>query len=216
MTRSTRLALPVVALLCAVALGACGSAQRQPATAALVAGTSISDDTVAALATEVMTVLGPDGAAPEAAELNRRVISALVQERVIDVASERAGITVTESQVAELIANAAKQSGSRVELEKGLATQYGIAPSQLNGFARANLEYQGISAKLGGGDQEAGSAAASRLIGELSTELGVTVSPRFGVWAPEKLTVLPPKDDLSAPLPSQSIAPLPAFQSSGS
>jgi len=216
MTRSTRLALPVVALLCAVALGACGSAQRQPATAALVAGTSISDDTVAGLASEVLAALGPEGVAPEGAELNRRVISALVQERVIDAASERTGITVTQSQVDELIANASKQSGSRVDLEKSLASQYGIAPSQLEGFARANLEYQGISAKLGKGDPNAGSAAAGTFIGDLSTELGVTISPRFGVWAPEQLAVLPPKDDVSAPLPSRSIAPLPAFESSGS
>ncbi len=191
-------------------LSACGSS-FQPGAAYVVGGRQVGDDVVATSSEEVLAALDgqlPQGATPDA--LNRQIVSALVQEDVIGEAAARAGVTVTQGQIDTLINDAATKSGGKAALEKSLAGQYAIAPSQLQAFARANLQYQGIAAKLGNGDPQAGSAAASTYIGKLSDELGVKVSPRFGSWQGDKLTVTV-LNDLSAPL--ATAVPTPAATS---
>lgn len=183
--------------LSVLALAACSST-AQPGAAAIVGGVGIADSTVADNAQEITALLGASSTA-DSAQLNRQIIAALVQEQVINTAATNAGVTVTQTQVDQLITQAAEQSGGREKLEQGLATQYGVAPSTINAFALANLQFQGLAAKLGQGDPQTGSTAASALIAQTSQQIGVEVSPRFGEWAPAQLAVLPPANDLSAP-----------------
>ena len=162
-TRSRRLrliALPAVAVAAVLTLGACSSTAQSGA-AAVVGGEGISDSTVATYAEEVRAAIGQAGTNDP--KVNRDVISLLIQGKVIDEAAAREGITVTDSQISELISKAAAQGGLDA-LESSLATQYGVAPSQVQSFARTNLLYQGLVQKFGKGDQTVGSTAAGALL----------------------------------------------------
>jgi hypothetical protein len=164
----------------------------------VVNGEAISESTLADLVAEVRAVSGvPDGA--NGASLNRQVITGLVQTAVINEVAEQAGVTVTQSQIDDLVDSAAKSAGGLESLQKSLAEQYSVAPSQIDEFARTNLQYSALSEKLGNGDPNVGSEKASALIGAASVDLGVSVNPRFGEWAARQLTVEPPPDVLSAP-----------------
>jgi len=193
-TRRPRVALAAVAA--GLLLAACSSTQ-QPGAAVVIGGEAIPESTVATLADEVRAAAGRE--AVTGADLNRQVISTLVQQRVVGAAAQREGVTVTQTQVDQLIQQAAAESGQE-QLEASLAGQYGVAPSQIPAFARTNLEYQGLASKLGNGDPAAGGEAASALISATAAELGVTVNPRFGAWTTGQLTVAPPPDDLSEPV----------------
>lgn len=188
------LALPAAVVL-TLALGACSSTQ-QPGAAALIDGTAISDSTVAELVTEVGATTGEPS---QTAETNRKVISVLVQDDVINRVAVREGINVTETQVQDLINGAAKQAGGMQALQKNIAGQYGVAPSQLNSFARANLQFQELAAKLGGGDANAGSEKASLAVSAASEIFHVSINPRFGTWDPKALNVGPAANLLSKP-----------------
>ena len=206
--------LPLAAAAVVLTLGACstssstGTETSKPGAAVTIGGTTISDDTVATLATEVKTVAPLPTGVSDAA-LNRQVISALVQEQVIGEAATRNSVTVTDSQVSTLIDAAVKQAGSKAKLEQSLAGQYAVPPTQLQAFAKANLQYQGIAAKLGKGNAQAGSTAASAYISDLSTKMGVSVSPRFGVWDAKQLAVTPPANELSSPAVSSPTGAVP-------
>ena len=84
--------LPLAAAAVVLTLGACstssstGTETAKPGAAVTIAGTTISDDTIAKLATEVKTVAPLPTGVSDAA-LNRQVISALVQEQVIGEAA---------------------------------------------------------------------------------------------------------------------------------
>lgn len=211
-TRSRRLrliALPAVAVAAVLTLGACSSTAQSGA-AAVVGGEGISDSTVATYAEEVRAAIGQAGTNDP--KVNRDVISLLIQGKVIDEAAAREGITVTDSQISELISKAAAQGGLDA-LESSLATQYGVAPSQVQSFARTNLLYQGLVQKFGKGDQTVGSTAAGALLDTVSHEMGVSVSPRFGQWSGAQLNVVPPPNDISEPAARAAAAA--AVQSAG-
>jgi hypothetical protein len=194
------LAAPLAAAALTLALAACSSTQ-QPGAAALVSGQAISTNTVAAQADEINTFLG-DGAVQSQAELNRQVVGAYVQEQVLNEAAQREGVTVTATQVDDLISQAAEQSGGQAEFEKGLAAQRGVAPSQVPNFMRAVLQYQGLVAKLGTGDQQAGALKVNELIAQVTADSGVSVNPRFGAWDVQQFVVIPAPDTLSKPAPA--------------
>lgn len=198
MIRRRTLTAPLAAAAVVLALAACSSTQR-PGAAAMVGGAPITEETVATLAGEVRAVTGASLGDDDAASVNRQVISGLIQSEIIDTAATREGVQVTAAQVDSLINSAAQQGGGLAELQKSLASQYGIAPSQIEDFARSNLQFQGLATKLGGGDAQAGSEKASAALGALSVELGTTVNPRFGRWEPLRLSVGLPADDLSTP-----------------
>ena len=102
---------------------------------------------------------------------------------------------------------AAQQAGGREALEKNLATQYAVAPSHLEQFARANLTFQELATAFGNGDPQKGTQQAQAYLAQLATETGVQVSPRFGEWTPAQLQVGPPLNDLSTPAAAPSPAP---------
>ncbi len=211
-TRSRRLrllALPAVAVAAVLTLGACSSTAQSGA-AAIVGGEGISDSTVAMYADEVRVATGQAGTYDP--KVNRDVISLLVQGKVIDEAAAREGVTVTDSQINDLVTKAAEQGGLDA-LKSSLATQYGVAPSQIEAFARTNLLYQGLVQKLGKGDQNVGATAAGALLDTVSHEIGVSVSPRFGQWSGAQLNVVPAPNDISEPAAREAAAA--AVQSAG-
>ena len=108
-----------------------------------------------------------------------------------------------------LLIGESRDRGSKAKLEQSLAGQYAVPPTQLQAFAKANLQYQGIAAKLGKGNAQAGSTAASAYISDLSTKMGVSVSPRFGVWDAKQLAVTPPANELSSPAVSSPTGAVP-------
>jgi len=76
--------------------------------------------------------------------------------------------------------------------------EQGVAPSQVQGIIRLNIQAQQLGVKLlpNGTPEEQGQAVVTAL-GDLSNELDVTASPRFGVWDSASLQIGATPEDLA-------------------
>ena len=77
--------------------------------------------------------------------------------------------------------------------------EQGVAPEQIEPVVRLNLQAQALGIKLDpkGSAEEQGKAVFAA-VNELSDELGVTASPRFGAWDPLALAITAAPDELSS------------------
>jgi SurA N-terminal domain len=192
----------VLAAMLVGALAACDP--RQTGSAAVVGGYRITETAVNSYAENVIDELQKAGAAqPDANTLYRTLISQLIEFRLIDVASEREGIHITQGQIDQLIA----QSGGREQVTQQLLEQQNLwlPPELLDELARTVLAQQAIAMKLdptGTTTSQSTALDAYRL--DLAKELGVQVSPRYGAWDASNLTLINGPNDLSTPAPGDS------------
>ena len=186
-----RAALALVAVL---ALSACGT---QPAgSAAIVGDTRISESDLSA---EVDSVLAAQGRTPEQASpglmittLDRRITTELV-----DQLAEREGIVVDEGEIDSVLAIYAERAGGAQEFQDYLVGQ-DVAPDQIPGIIRLNLQVEKLG-QIFAPEQtpEVQSLAVFQSAAQLSQEIGVDVSPRYGTWDAANLAVGPLPDDLA-------------------
>jgi hypothetical protein len=197
--RRRKTLLAGAALVAVVGLSACNEA---PGAAAYVGDTHISTEQVQDDGAEVIAAAGPASQTPlDGAEVNRRQVNRLVTQRLVEIAAERRGVTVSDSEVDALITQAVG-TGTRAEFETQLAAAQLVPPSEIDTFARTVALNQKLAAKIApGADEAATNAALVKELGALSEEIGTGVSPRFGTWVPSDLTVGLPPDDLSTPVP---------------
>lgn len=186
-----RAALALVAVL---GLAACGT---QPAgSAAVVGDTRISQSDVTAEVESVLTAQGrsPEEAAPGlmTTTLDRRITTELV-----DQLATREGVEVTQGEIDSVLAIYSERAGSAQEFESYLLSQ-DVAPSQIQGIIRLNLQVEKLGQILAPGQApDVQSLAVFQTAAQLSEEIGVEVSPRYGTWDGPNLSVGPIPDDLS-------------------
>ena len=134
--RPTRRLAAAAAGLAVLALSACGDAAARSASAAVVAGTSISTDTLTGLVERGLA--DPQAAQQLGADRDtyqRQVLARLINSEVLEEAARRLGVEVTQGEVDEQIARFAEQAGGREQLE-AQAAQSGISPTDLPDFVR--------------------------------------------------------------------------------
>ena len=111
--------------------------------------------------------------------MNRQIVQTAIANRLIFRLAEQEGVTVSQSDVDELLESAGANEG-REQLELELA-QTGVPPSQIDGLAKQIAMQRALLDSFSDDEAEAqdlyGEAAA-----ELAEEVGVTVSPRYGEW----------------------------------
>jgi hypothetical protein len=182
----------IVAVL-TVALVGCGVAGA----AAKVGPNRISDEQ---LNSDVSTLAVAQGGAANAqdAALIRGVLERAVVFELVDQLAEREGVTVPPGDVEVLVAEYERQFGGPEEFAAAVLQQ-GIPPEQINDFLILNLQVEQLRERQVGDNPDA--AFAELLLG-FADEVGVEISPRYGTWVPEALTIAPPADTLSTPAPN--------------
>lgn len=206
MHRRRRTALSVSAALIAAAplLAACGN-EAHPGAAAVVGGQRIE---VSALQSEVKDVRAAQRNSPEATQLikntgqlSRAKLHGMIFDRILDAAADDAGVTVSRKEVQEGRSALAAQSGGEEQWSAMMLQQRGIAPGQLNGAVREQVQLAKLAQALGAdlqtpqGQQKVGDALAAA-----SKELDIDVNPRYGAWDDAKIQL----GDYKAPWIAQS------------
>lgn len=165
---------------------------RQAGAAVIIDGTATSaatvGDRVNAVRAEIESLpAGSVSSVPAVVDLNAMIVNQILLDAVLSKAVAKNGVSVTDADVANFRDSVFKQYGKDAIVVQ-LATQNGVSTAALDGFMRAVL----LERKLGMALDPAGTSDSqtSALVKELtavSGTMGITVSPRFGQWNPNKL-----------------------------
>jgi SurA N-terminal domain len=207
MTRTHRTAATVVAVAATLLLTACNPAQA--GSAATVGDVRITESEVNQSASEALAAASADAQTAstglDSATFLRQTTNRYITSELLAIAAAEEGITVSQAEIDTVIAQAS--NGVPVEqFEAQLAAQFAVPPSGLNDFVHDFVLHSKLGAKLDpSGDSTAQRAAADARLVQVADRVGVTVSPRYGQWNPEKATIDSDLNDLSAtPTPSSS------------
>jgi hypothetical protein len=173
--------------------------------AAVVGNDRVTDAQLADQVTVVTAALGIQSSA----KANQVVLDRLIRAELYDELAARNGIEITDGEVTKFLNETAAQVGGQQALNDQLL-QSGVPESEVFGFAHTFLVQKALAEKLAPGksQQEQGVILGAAVI-ELSKELDTRVSPRFGTWDSERLSVGAPPNDLSEPLPTSNSSLLP-------
>lgn len=151
------------------------------------------------LTTEVQAIFTAQGQPVDTADadVTSQTLARMIIVDLADMLSEREGVVVNQMQIDEQLASYLAQYGDQASMEAAFAEQ-GVAPSQIQGIIRLNIQAQQLGVKLlpNGTAEEQGQAVVTAL-GDLSNDLDVTASPRFGTWDGANLQMAAPPDDLA-------------------
>ena len=200
-------ALLVAAGLAAAVVGLSACNPAEAGSAAVVGPNRVTESTIARDAKDVIAQIEAQQAVPPATDaLLRELVQRQVDIRLYNAAAKREGITVTQGQVEALIT----QAGGRTNVEKSFATadQQWVPASGVDDAARVFLIQQALAQKLAPGKSTTEQATVlQKYFADLSKEIGVSVSPRYGSWDAAKVAVVAPLNDLSSPAASASASP---------
>ena len=147
MTRTPR-RLALASGLAVLLLSGCGDSAAAPGKAASVGDVAISTSRLESLVDRGLR----DPAAQEQFGADRagyqtQALSRLIRTEVLEQAAEDEGVTVSEGEVDDQIAEFAEQAGGREELDQE-AAKNGIAPEDLPDFVRAIVLEQALGEQL--------------------------------------------------------------------
>lgn len=176
--------------------------------AATVGDARLTDAQLADTTSELSAALG----IPQNPQVSQAVLSRwMVQELVAQLAQSK-GFEVTNGEVDEVIAQESETAGGREQLEQG-ALQAGLLPDMIPDAIRTTLLINKMSEFTVTGDDPSGQAGLVVQVQQFSEEADAEVSPRYGTWDPEQLTVGALPTDLSSPaIGDVGIQPLPNQQ----
>jgi hypothetical protein len=193
-----RLAAVVGIGLIAVAIGLGGCSTPTAGAAAVVGDQRISEST---LNEKVQAVLALQGlpSTDSSNELITNTLDQMITEILVNELASREKIEVTQGEIDNLRLQYVTQAGGSQAFEEQIGQQ-GIAIQDVDPIIRVNLQVSKLGDVLApNAEPDAKSGAVFIAISELSSELGTEVSPRFGIWDPENLTVGPSVNSLSEP-----------------
>jgi hypothetical protein len=197
--------IPVV-LVAGVVLAGCG--QTLSGSAALVGDERLTDSDLSQMTTELTSKLG----IPESAQVSQAVLSRWVVAELVDELAARKGIDVTKGAVDSAIADEAERAGGQEALETS-ALQAGVLPDMIPEVVRTSLLIEEMTKGTITGDDPTGQTGLLTQVQQLSEEIQPEVSPRFGTWDAEQLSVGALPDDLSTPVDAtEALTQLPPQQ----
>ena len=193
-----RLAAIVGIGVIAATIGLSGCGTPTAGAAAVVGEQRISEAT---LNSEVQSVLSLQGlpATDSSNELITSTLNQMITTILVNELASREKIEVTQGEIDDLRLQYIAQAGG-VEAFESQISQQGIAIDDVDSIIRVNIQVSQLGDVLSPNTEpDAKSAAVFLAISELSSEIGTEVSPRFGTWDPENLTVGPSANSLSEP-----------------
>lgn len=194
-TRYRLAALAGIGLI-TVAVGLSGCGTPTAGAAAVVGDQRISESTLNA---EVQSVLALQGlpSTDSSNELISNTLDQMITEILVNELASREKIEVTQGEIDNLRLQYITQAGGSQAFEEQIGQQ-GISLADVDSIIRVNVQVSKLGDVLAPNTEpDAKSAAVFVAISELSSELGTEVSPRFGTWDPENLTVGPSENSLS-------------------
>jgi peptidyl-prolyl cis-trans isomerase SurA len=165
---SRRVAAVASSAVLAVALAACDA--NQVGAAAVVGGERITVAELQEHTREVVEVTGAD-ATGDQAEIQLGVLNRMISFQLNDQVARDAGITITEAQIDEFIADQLIPQTPEGDLTPLLAQNW-LTEDTLRDAVRQVLTIEEIG----------GSEAYVEAISAAAQELGVEVNPRYGTW----------------------------------
>lgn len=184
--------IPAV-LVAGLALVGCGPTQA--GSAAVVGDQRLTDAQLAQTTSELTEALGiPESPQISQAVLSRWVVGQLVSQLAADV-----DVEVTKGDVDRLLAREARRAGGQQALEES-ALQSGLLPDMIPEAVRTSLLIEALSSRTVTPEDPSGQAGLVALVQEFSKTANPQVSPRYGTWDPQQLSVGALPDDLSAPV----------------
>jgi parvulin-like peptidyl-prolyl isomerase len=175
-------------------LSAC--AADQPGAAAIVGDQRIAVSALQSSAEQVLALQERTGEPTSpAGQVLRTQLTEQVENIIVNEIAADLGITVSDGEVRNLIAETREQVGDQFDIQLARA---GISPDDLEDYTRKFLLRDQIARQLAeeGGDVD---AAYQQLGVETGNAMGVEIAPRYGSWNAE--TGLEPiPNDLSTPV----------------
>lgn len=192
--------LPVIAAALAVTalfLSACGN--TNPGAAAVVGSDRISEQELASAVETILTAQGhPVDTSND--KLTRETLDRMVKMSLIDDAATRAGVVVTQGEIDATLQQYIAQAGDEQTFH-GILLGQGIAPSQADAAVKLNLQAQKLAQAISpGADQQTAGMQLVATLGQYSESIGTTISPRYGTWDAQTLSIGGLPSDLSVPL----------------
>ncbi|GAA1252347.1 SurA N-terminal domain-containing protein [Kitasatospora nipponensis] len=196
--RTVRRSAPALgALLAVVVLSACGG-QPRPGAAALVGDQRITVAAVQARVAEFRSQAAalPSGQYQEQSGLVGATVSGMVFNAVVEHALESNGLSVSQTEIAQVRAEQAQVWGGEPALEQMLLLKHAVPVAEIDGFYREQIGLQKLAALTGKqiGTTE-GNKTVHQLLAEASAELKVSVNPRYGSWDAEQAVLDAPSAD---------------------
>lgn len=183
--------IPVV-LAAGVALAGCGPTLA--GSAAVVGDERLTDAQLADATSQLAEGLG----IPQSAQVSQAVLSRWVVSQLVDELAQERGISVTKGAVDAFIAEETERAGGVEALEQS-ALQAGVVPAMIPEVVRTTLLIQELSKTSVTPDDPSGQSGLLAQVQFISDQLDPQVSPRFGKWDAQQLSVGALPDDLSAP-----------------
>jgi hypothetical protein len=203
--RSRIAVLPAVAVL-ALAATVAGCAPTKAGSAAVVGGTAISER---GLQNQVRAYLDTLPAATRAkadaslATVQTGILAAMIDEAVVGQVAKAKGVVVSQAAISARVQNDVTAGGS--QLDSQLAALY-LTRATLPAFEQTNLQFIALRGAIGAGklsDTAAQTKVFDYVVAQ-AKKLPVQVSPRYGTWDAQKLTVSGGPQSISTPAASAS------------
>lgn len=199
-----RRVIPVTVLstvLGAVVMSGCSTPVKAGA-AAVVGDERVSTSSVEETATSVRVQAEDEELGElDGATLNRITVERAIRSLLTAELAEREGVTVSEGEIDDYIAEI-EAAGQSEQLNID-ALNNGVPSNELRNEIRDFLLRQKVGEELVDGsgpevEQERGAAVSDAFMA-LAEEIPVSVSPRYGTWDAETVSILPGENDLSRP-----------------
>jgi hypothetical protein len=213
-----------LATLGAMGVGACAllaaCAPAKAGSAAIVGNQRITVSTLDSQVSNLQAAAKPYGNEIQltSAQMPNAVLSWLIRFQVMDQATASAGVSVTQAQVQQGVADINSQAASAASQE-GLSSgqaalvNAGIAPQMLPDLGRYQAQEIAYAEKVNGGRLPATQAENNTVSGALTKaqctaakSLNIQVSPQFGRLDYSQLAVVAAPDTLSRPAGTPSPA----------
>jgi hypothetical protein len=202
--RSRFAVLPAVAVLALAATAGC--APTKAGSAAVVGGTAISERGLQNQVREYLDTLPAATRAKADASLatvQTGILAAMIDEAVVGQVAKAKGVVVSQAAISARVQNDVTAGGS--QLDSQLAALY-LTRATLPAFEQTNLQFIALRGAIGAGklsDTAAQTKVFDYVVAQ-AKKLPVQVSPRYGTWDAQKLTVSGGPQSISTPAASAS------------
>lgn len=179
-------------VLAGVMLAGCG--QSLAGSAAVVGEARLTD----AQLSQTVGTLSERLGIGQSAQVSQAVLSRWVVAQLVDQLAARKGVAVSKGDIDATIATEQERAGGAEAFESG-ALQAGVLPEDIPGAVRTSLLIERLSEATVTDEDPSGQTGLLAEIQSLNADLAPQISPRFGTWDAEQLSVGALPDDLSAP-----------------
>lgn len=176
-----------------------GCAQTLAGSAAVVGDARLTDSELSQTVTTLTERLGIQ----PSDQVSQAVLSRWMVGQLVEQLAEDKGFTLSKGEIDSAIAEQAESAGGQEAFEQS-ALQAGVLPEGIPDAVRVSLLIDKMTEFTVTGDDPTGQAGLIVQVQQLADELDPQVSPRFGTWDPQQLTVGALPDDLSTPVVQQA------------